>query len=92
MTVKEVINLFTYNTAFEIKGAYSGKVYHKSYVNSNKNLEKYVDREVTDNPIYTDMRMRGSDTNHWCISVIVIWMYDYDLCHENDMRGKADEL
>lgn len=80
MKVKDIIKLFSYGQAFEIRGAYSGKTYHKSYINSNKSLEKYLDREVLDTPLYTGMRMRGTDTNHWCISVIVVWMSDYDLC------------
>ena len=80
MTVNDIIKLFSYGQAYEIRGAYSGKIYHKSYVNSKKNLEKYLDREVSDTPLYTDMRIRGTDTNHWCISVMVIWMSDYDLC------------
>lgn len=82
MTVKEAIKLFSSGTAYEIKGAYSGKIYHKSYLNSSKNLDKYADREVTDSPFYADMRLRGSDSNHWCIPVIVIWMHDYDLCRK----------
>lgn len=80
MKVKDAIELFAYGTAYEIKGAYSGKIYHKSYMNSSKNLDKYVDRKVIDKPFYADMRLRGSDSNHWCIPVIVIWMHDYDLC------------
>ena len=83
MTVNEAIKLFTHGTAYEIKGAYSGKIYHKSYMNSSKNLDKYANREVTDEPFYVDMRLRGSDSNHWCIPVIVIWMHDYDLCKSN---------
>ena len=82
MTVKEAIKLFSYGTVYEIKGAYSGKTYHKSYLNSSKNLDKYADREVTDNPFYADMILRGSDSNRWCTPVIVIWMYDYDLCRK----------
>lgn len=82
MTVKEAIKLFSYGTVYEIKGAYSGKTYYKSYLNSSKTLDKYADREVTDSPFYADMRLRGSDSNHWCIPVIVIWMHDYDLCRK----------
>lgn len=82
MTVKEAINLLGYGTAYEIKGAYSGKIYHKSYMNSSKNLDKYANREVTDAPFYTDLRLRGSENNHWCIPVIGIWMKDYDLCRK----------
>lgn len=84
MTVNEAIKLLAYGTAYEIKGAYSGKIYHKSYINSSKNLDKYANREVTDEPFFffTDMRLRGSDSNRWCIPVIVIWMQDYDLCRK----------
>lgn len=42
MTVKEAIKLFAYGTAYEIKGAYSGKTYHKSYMNSSKNLSMQI--------------------------------------------------
>ena len=80
MTVNEAIKLLAYGTAYEIKGAYSGKIYHRSYINSSKNLDKYANRKVTDEPFYTDMRTRGSENNHWCIPVIGIWMNDYDLC------------
>ncbi len=80
MTVNEAIKLITYGTAYEIKGSYSGKIYHESYMNSSKNLDRYANMEVTDEPFYADMRLRGSDNNHWCIPVIVVWMHDYDLC------------
>lgn len=83
MTVSEAIKLFSYGTAYEIKGAYSGKIYHKSYMNSSKNLDKYANREVTIEPFFADMRIRGTGSNHWCIPVIVIWMHDYDLCRES---------
>ena len=82
MTVNEAIKLLAYGTAYEIKGAYSGKIYHKSYMNSSKNLDKYASREVVGVPFYVDMRLRGLDSNRWCFPVIVIWMHDYDLCRE----------
>ena len=84
MKVKDIIGMFSYGQPFEIRGAYSGKTYHKSYVNSEKNLQKYLDMEVNNTPIYSDMRVRGSDTNHWSISVIVIWMHDYDMCKQRE--------
>ena len=84
MKVKDIIGMFSYGQPFEIRGAYSGKTYHKSYVNGEKNLQKYLDREVNNTPIYSDMRVRGSDTNHWSISVIVIWMHDYDMCKQRE--------
>lgn len=80
MTVNEAVGLLHYGTAYEIRGGYSGKTYHKSYLNSSKNLDKYADVEVIDSPFYPDIRMRGSDANHWCIPVIVIWIADYELC------------
>ena len=86
MTVREAISLLNYGTAYEIRGAYSGKTYHKSYLNSSKNLDKYADNKTADSPFYADLRMRGSDNNHWCIPVIVIWMDDYALC-----KGGQDE-
>lgn len=86
MTVREATSLLNYGTAYEIRGAYSGKTYHKSYLNSSKNLDKYADNKTADSPFYADLRMRGSDNNHWCIPVIVIWMNDYALC-----KGGQDE-
>lgn len=87
MTVKDIIGMLSYGQPFEIRGACSGKIYHKSYVNSAKNLQKYLDKEVNDTPIYSDMRIRGSDTNHWCMSVIVIWMHDYDMCKQREDKA-----
>ena len=84
MKVKDITGILQYGQAFEIRGAYSGKVYHKSYLNSDKNLRKYLEREVTDTPIYSDMRTRGSDTNHWVISVIVVWMHDYNMSKQRE--------
>lgn len=81
MTVNEAIKLFS-KAEYEIRGAYSGKIYHKSHINSSKNLDKYANREVTDTPFYTDVRLRGTEGNYWCVPVIVIWMKDYDLCRK----------
>lgn len=79
MTVNEAVMLLGYGTAYEIRGAYSGKIYHRSYANSSKNFNKYAQREVTDIPFFVTQRMRGSDTNTWCIAVVGIWMHDYDM-------------
>ena len=88
MNVKEAINLLSYGTAYEIKGAYSGRIYHRSYTNSGKNLDKYADKEVTENPFYTTLAIRGATSaNEWCIAVVGIWMYDYDIlgARKNEM-------
>ena len=82
MTVSQAIKLLDYGTTYEIRGAYSGKTYHRSYTNSSKNFDKYANMKVTDSPFYVDMRLRGSESNRWCVPIIVIWMYDYDLCRK----------
>lgn len=87
MKVKDITGILQYGQAFEIRGAYSGKTYHKSYLNNERNLQKYLDEEVAEKPIYSDMRIRGSDTNHWCISVIVVWMHDYNMCKQREGEG-----
>lgn len=86
MTVKEAIELIGYGTAYEIQGAYSGKIYHRSYVNSSKNLDKYINRKTTDSPFYVTMAIKGNVTNRWCIPVIGIWMSDYDLVKEREKQ------
>ena len=84
MTVKEAIELLSYGTAYEIKGAYSGKIYHRSYINSGKNLDKYSEKEVADTPFYTTLAIRGQTTcNEWCMAVVGIWMHDYGMRKEN---------
>lgn len=87
MTVKEAISLLSYGTAYEIKGAYSGRVYHRSYINSSKNLDKYADKEVADEPFYVALAIRGAEhINEWCTAVVGIWMHDYDM-RKGDKNG-----
>lgn len=83
MTVKDIITLIAHNNAYEIRGAYSGKIWYKSYYHSNKRLERFLDMNVMNKPISTHLVMRG-DVNEWVMPVIVIWMYDRDL-----VEGKA---
>ena len=80
MTVKEAKELLGYGVMYEIQGAYSGKTYYKSYMNTSKLFDKYADKEVTESPFYIDMRLRGTESNRWCVPVVTISMYDYDLC------------
>lgn len=77
MTVKEAVSLLHYGTRLEIKGAYSGKIYHSSSRNKKENLEKYYDEEVVSEPFYTTMHM--SREKDMCFPAIGIWMYDYNL-------------
>lgn len=88
MTVKEAVGLLAYGTAYEIRGSYSGKIYHRSYINNSKNLDKYAGREVNDAPFYTTLAVRGDTlTNERCIPVIGIWMYDYDASRLEGLEG-----
>lgn len=87
MKVKDAISLLSYGTAYEIKGAYSGKIYHRSYINSSKNLDKYADQEVADAPFYVALVVRGAKySNEWCTAVVGIWMHDYDM-RKDDKNG-----
>ena len=80
MTVGEAISLLAYSTRYEIKGSYSGKIYHRSWRNKEKNIEKFLDRTTVDNPFYAALSLdKGSN---YCSSVIGIWMHDYDLCRK----------
>ena len=91
MTVKEALDLLAYGTAYEIRGAYSGKIYHRSWINSSKNLDKYAFESVTDNPFYTTMIIHGKAmTNEWCAPVIGIWMSDYYLVNKKEGDADAD--
>ena len=55
MTVKEAVSLLHYGTHFEIKGSYSGKIYHNTMRNKRKNIEKYYDQTVVDEPFFVNM-------------------------------------
>lgn len=83
MTVKDAVFMIS-DSPFELKGSYSGKVYHKSYLNSQKNFEKYAKFEVIDRPFYPDIRLVGNEYNHRAVGVIVIWMCDYDICKSKE--------
>ena len=85
MKVKEAVSLLGYNTAYMIQGAYSGKIYHKSFYHYTSNLDKYTEMETMDSPFYaslvTRLVTRGvTELNNWSIPVIIIRVNDHDLC------------
>ena len=86
MTVREAIKLYSYGQEFYIKGAYSGKIYHKSYENKKEHLEKYLDERVSENPFFTDLytpkRKYGTAYTY---PIIGIWMSDYYICHPEEL-------
>lgn len=89
MTVREAIKLFSYGQEFYIKGAYSGKIYHKSYENKKEHLEKYLDERVSENPFFTDLytpkRKYGTAYTY---PIIGIWMSDYYICHPEELSKR----
>lgn len=86
MTVREAINLLGYGEAFYIKGAYSGKIYHKSYENRQEHLEKFLDERVTDEPFFTDLyTSKKKYSPVYTYPIIGIWMSDSYLCHPEEL-------
>ena len=86
MTVREAIKLFSYGQEFYIKGAYSGKLYHKSYENKKEHLEKYLDERVSENPFFTDLYTpKKKYGTAYTYPVIGIWMRDYYICHPEEL-------
>lgn len=86
MKVREAIALLAYGTNYEIKGAYSGKIYHRSWVNKKGHAEKFYDETTTDNPFYATGRMSKVTRTEFFSPVIGIWMHDYYLCNEPHER------
>ena len=83
MKVKEAIGLLAYGTPYEVRGAYSGKVYHRN-TSSSKNFDRYADREVTNTPFYVSMRTdKNEGICSYCRPIVGIWMHDYDLAKES---------
>ena len=82
MKVREAIALLAYGTNYEIKGAYSGKIYHRSWVNKKEHVEKFYDETATDNPFYVTGRMSKVTGMAFFSPVIGIWMHDYYLCNK----------
>ena len=81
MKVNEAIKLLAYAQQFQIIGSYTGKIYHKSWINRKENLEKYLDWECSESPffskVYSDTRRKYDD--HIIIRPIIgIWVRDYE--------------
>ena len=85
MTVREAINLLAYGEDFYIKGAYSGKIYHKSYENKKAHLEQFLDEHVSNPPFSTDLYTSKKKYGRaYTYPVIGIWMNDYYICHQQE--------
>lgn len=87
MTIEEAVKLLHYGTDFEIKGAYSGKIYHSTRRNKRENIAKYLKEQVTDEPFYTKLTV--DKDLEYCRPIIGIWMCDYNLCHKGRRDGET---
>lgn len=93
MTVREAIALLGYGEDYYLKGAYSGKTYHKSWDNKKEHLEKYLDENVHEAPFFADLYVPKEkySASRYARTVIGIWMSDYYICHPEE-KEKSDEL
>ena len=91
MTIREAIALLAYGEAFYIKGAHSGKIYHKSYENKKEHLERYLDETVNGEPFFTDLYTSKAKYGHaYTYPIIGIWMSDYYICHPEELPLKEE--
>lgn len=87
MTVKEVLDLLSYGTPFELVGTYSGKVLCSTRRNKQEYIETFYERTVPSNPINVKLRMDIFAGNYTCEPMISIWVHDYE--EEKDKRKKV---
>lgn len=86
MLVKEAISMLAYGEAFYLKGAYSGKVYYKSWANKKEYLEKFENEAVSEQPFFSDLYTpKRKYDKAYTYPIIGIWMSDYYLCHPNEI-------
>lgn len=78
MKVEEAISLLSYGTNFEIKGAFSGKIYHRSWINNKKHAEQFYNGTTPSDPFYATGRI-SNIAGKLFAPVIGIWMHDYDI-------------
>ena len=88
MKVREAISLLNYGTNYEIKGAYSGKIYHRSWINKKEHIEKFYDETTIDNPFYATGRMSNITGTAYFTPVIGIWMSDYYIVNKQQAESE----
>lgn len=90
MTVSEAISLLEYGTNYEIKGSYSGKIYHRSWINKKKHVEQFYNETTMDAPFYATGRMSKVTGTAFFTPVIGIWMHDYYLYKSQKESEETD--
>ncbi len=85
MTIKEAVSMLAYGEGFYLKGAYSGKVYYKSWANRKELFEKYENETASESPFFTDLYTNKRKYDKaYTYPVIGIWMSDYYICHPEE--------
>ena len=83
MKVKDAVKMLRYAEKYYLIGAHKGKIYHRSWVNQDKHIEKFLDEEVYDNPFFADIYVNEYVPKN-AYPVIGIWMCDYHFYHKED--------
>ena len=86
MKIGEAVSLLDYGTNFEIKGSYSGKIYHRSWVNKKEHAEIFYDETTYTHPYSVTGRMSEAAGTAFFTPVIGIWMSDYYIVNP-DKKG-----
>lgn len=87
MTVKEAIDMLSFDTQYILKGSYSGKIWHKSYHHTIKHLESFLNYKITDDAFFATLYCPTDlYSSPFAKPVIGIWFYDYDLCKEKGVH------
>ena len=77
MTVREVLDLLSYGTEWQLIGARTGKKLCDNY-NKKETQEKYMDLTVCDKPIRADFRVRKcgivTSMTEYIMPMVSIWV------------------
>lgn len=91
MKVGEAISLLSYGTNFEIKGSYSGKIYHRSWINKKEHAEQFYDETTISDPFYATGRISNVTETAFFTPVIGIWMHDYYIVNKQKIGAERSE-
>ena len=91
MKVEEAISLLNYGTNFEIKGSFSGKIYHRSWINNKKHAEQFYNETTISDPFYATGRISNVTGTAYFIPVIGIWMHDYDIVNKQKIGAEGSD-
>lgn len=91
MKVGEAISLLNYGTNFEIKGSFSGKIYHRSWINKKEHAEQFYNETTISNPFYATGRISNVTGTAYFTPVIGIWMHDYYIVNKQKIGAEGSD-